>query len=104
MFLKKKRCVKIKGRVVADVRKQREGSQKYDVSSPTAATESVLITAAIDMTEGRDVAVIDAPGAFLTSDMDKEVIVILENKMVDAMLEIDKDIYGKCVIHGNNRK
>ena len=47
---------------------------------------------------------IDAPGAFLTADMDEEVILILENEMVDAVLEIDKDIYGKYVIHGKNGK
>ena len=47
---------------------------------------------------------IDAPGAFLTADMDEEVIVILENEIVDAMLEIDKDVYEKYVKHGNNDK
>ena len=57
----------------------------------------ILITTAIDATEGRDFAVIGAPGAFLTADMDKEVIVILENEMVDAMLEIDKEIYRKML-------
>ena len=36
---------------------------------------------------------IDTPRVFLTADMDKEVIVILENEMVGAMLEIDKDVY-----------
>ena len=49
-------------------------------------TELVLITAAINATGGRDVAVIDAPGEFLTTDMDKEVIIILENEMAAAML------------------
>ena len=36
-------------------------SKKYDVTSPTAATELVLITAAIDAAECWDIAVIDAP-------------------------------------------
>ena len=62
----------------------------------------ILITTSIDATEGRYVAVIDAPGAFLIADMDKEVIVILENEMVDAMLEIDKETYRKYVIHRKN--
>ena len=53
--------------------------KKPDVTSPTAATESVLTTAAIDARKGQDVSEIDAPGEFLTSDTDKEVIVILEN-------------------------
>ena len=64
----------------------------------------MLITATIDATENRDVSVIYAPGAFLTADMDEEVIVRLENKMVDAMLEIDNEIYGKCVIYRKNGK
>ena len=71
MFLKQKRCGKIKGRAVADRLNQIEISKKSDVTSPMAATESVLITAEIDVTKGWDVAVIDAPGAFLTADMDE---------------------------------
>ena len=79
MFLKQKRCGKIKCRAVTDGRKQREGSKKSDVTSPTASTESVLINAAMDAMEGRYVAVIDAPGAFLTANMDEEVIVNIKN-------------------------
>ena len=50
----------------------------------------MLVTAEMYTKEVWDVYVINAPGAFLTADMDKEVIVILENEMVDAMLEINK--------------
>ena len=64
----------------------------------------VLTTVAIDAIEGRDVAVIDAPGSFLTADMVEEVLVILENEMVNAMLEVYKEIYGKYVIHGKNKE
>ena len=71
IILKQKLCDKIKGCAVADGQKQRAGLKKSDVTSPMSATESVLITASIDATEGRDVAVIDAPVAFLTADMDK---------------------------------
>ena len=62
----------------------------------------MLITTAIDATEGRGVAVIETLGSLLTSNMDKEVIVILENDMVDTMFEIDRKIYGKYVIYGEN--
>ena len=59
------------------------------------ATESVLITAVIEATEGRDVAVIDAPGAFLTAKQEdkEEIIVILKNEMVDTMSDIGRDAY-----------
>ena len=86
------------------LRRRRWTKAKRRITSPTAATELVFITAEINATEVRDVAVIDAPGSFLTADIDKEVIVILENEMVDVMLEIDKDVYEKYVIHGKNQK
>ena len=74
--------------------------EKSDVTSPTAATESVLIIVAMDRTENQDVTVIYAPEAFLTADMYKDVIMILENEMVDAMIEIDSNLYEKYVIYG----
>ena len=77
MFLKQKRCGKINDLAVADGRTQREVSKKSDITSPTEATESVIITVAIYAKEVRYIAVIYAPGAFLTANMDKEVIVIL---------------------------
>ena len=65
-----------------------------------AANELGLVTTAIDATDFRDVAVIYAPEAFLTSDMDEDVVVLLENDMVDVMLDIDRKIYQKHVIYG----
>jgi hypothetical protein len=61
MFLKEKRDGKIKGRTVAGGNKQRDFISKEDASSPTVATEAVLLTSIIDALEGRDVAVIDIP-------------------------------------------
>ena len=50
---------------------------KFEVTSPTAVTNLVLITAEINVKEGRDMAGINAPGEFLTADMDEEIKVIL---------------------------
>ena len=36
--------------------------------------------------------------------MDENLIVVLENEMVDAMLEIYRKIYGKSVIYWKNIK
>ena len=69
MFLKQKRCGKIKGCDVTDEQKIIIGSKKLDVTSPTSATDSVFITAAIYATEIWYISVIDTPGAFLTADM-----------------------------------
>jgi hypothetical protein len=62
------------------------------------ATESVFLTAVIDALEGRDVAVIDVPGAFMQADMDELVHIRFTGKMVDLLLEIDADMYGPCVV------
>ena len=104
MFVKKKICRNLKGCAFTYGRKQRNGSNKSDVTSPTTATESVLITAKIDATENLDVTVVDATGAFLTADQDKEAIVILEIEMVNAMLDIDAELYARYVINGKNCK
>ena len=53
--------------------------EKSDVTSLTAATESFLITVAIDTTENQDVTAINASRELLTAYMEKEVIMILEN-------------------------
>jgi hypothetical protein len=44
--------------------------EKEDASSPTVATESVMLTSVNDALEGRDVATVDLPGAFLQADME----------------------------------
>ena len=63
IFLKKKRCGRIKARLCADGRPQRKLYQKNDAASPTVKTESVLLTAVEEAEEGRDVAVVAAPRA-----------------------------------------
>jgi hypothetical protein len=51
VFLKEKRDGKTKDRTVAGGNKQRGYMQKEDASSPTVATESVLLTCIIDAEE-----------------------------------------------------
>ena len=70
MFLKQKRCGKIKGRGCADGRKRRELISKEEVSSPTVSTPALIATCLIDVIEGRNVATADIPGAFLQATID----------------------------------
>jgi Reverse transcriptase (RNA-dependent DNA polymerase) len=104
MFLKRKRCGKIKGRGCADGRKQRAYITKEDAAAPTVATEAVFITAVIDAMEGREVAVVDVPGAFMQADMDSLVHVRFTGKMVDLLVEIDPKMYSTYVIMEKNEK
>jgi hypothetical protein len=99
MFLKQKRCGKVKGHGCADGRKQRRYTDQADVASPTVATEAVFLTAVIDALENHDVAVIDTPGAFMQVDLDDEMIhVHLTGKMVELLLEIDHELYESYLV------
>ncbi len=65
VFVKKKRSGQIKARKVAGGNKQRDFISKEDASSPTVATELVLLTSVVDVKENRNVAIIDIPNAFI---------------------------------------
>ena len=65
MFLKQNRNGDIKGRGCADGLPERVYKSKLETSSPTVCTESVFIGCAMDAKEGRDVAHVDIPCAFL---------------------------------------
>jgi hypothetical protein len=97
MFLKEKRDGSIKGRTVAGGNKQRDYISKEDASSPTVATESVLLTCIIDAEEGRDVAVIDIPNnAFIQMRIEDEkdmAIIKLRGVLVDILVELAPDVY-----------
>jgi hypothetical protein len=89
MFLKDKRNGKIKGRTVAGGNKERSHISKEDSSSPTVATEAVLLTCIIDAEEGRDVAVVDISNAFIqTKFEDKADMAIIKVRgiLVDMLL------------------
>ena len=72
MFLKEKRCGKIKGRGCANGKPQKMHIDKDDAASLTVSIEAVFLNLLIDAWEKRYVAVIDIPGAFIQADMDVE--------------------------------
>ena len=100
MFLKEKRDGKIKGRTVAGGNKQRDYISKEDASSPTVATESVLLSCIIDAEEERDVAVIDIPNAFIQTRVEDEkdmAFIKIRGILVDILVAIAPDVYKPYV-------
>jgi hypothetical protein len=93
MFLKQKRCGKIKARGCADGRKQRLWKTKEETSSPTVRTESVFLTAAIDAREKRAVITCDIPGAFMQADIDEVVHVKFEGEVAELLVKVDPSTY-----------
>jgi hypothetical protein len=91
MFLKLKRDGKIKGRTVTGGNKQRDYISKEDASSPTVATESVLLSCITDAEEHRDVAVVDIPNAFVQTRVENEkniAFIKIRGILVDILVEI----------------
>ena len=100
IFLTEKRTGEIKGRTVAGGNKQRNYIEKEDASSPTVATESVIITSVVDAKENRHTAVIDVPNAFIqtvVNDKGRRVIIRIRGMLVDILVKIAPDIYEPYV-------
>lgn len=99
MFLKKKRCGRIKGRGCVDGRKQRLYKSKEETSSPTVTTEGLFLSSVIDAKEGRDVATCDIPGAFLQAEIDEIIHMRLTGPLALLLTKVDKNLYEKYVTY-----
>eukprot|EP00957_Ditylum_brightwellii_P046568 3533435-Ditylum_brightwellii.AAC.1 len=98
MFLKQKRCEKIKGRWCADGCKQQVYKTKKETSVPTVAIESFVLSCILDAEEKRDVATADIPGAFMQADIDKMLHMKVEGTMAELLVKLDPTIYRKYVV------
>ena len=102
MFLKEKRCGKIKGRGCADGRKQRLWKKKEETTSPTISTEALFLMCLIIARERRHVISTDIPGAFMQSDIDELIHVKLEGEIADLLIRRDPS-YKKYVTRENGK-
>ena len=91
MFLKRKRCGKIKARGCADGRPQREYLSKDESSSPTVSIYALMTSCLMDAIEGRKVATCDIPGAFLQVDWpaDRDCYLKFDGVMVSMICDIN---------------
>jgi Reverse transcriptase (RNA-dependent DNA polymerase) len=70
---------------------------KEDVSSPTVSIEVVLLSRVIDIQEGRDVATVNIPGAFMQADPNEVLHMRLEGHMAEMLVKLDPQIYRKHI-------
>ena len=98
MFLKEKRCGKVKGRGCADGRKQRLWKTKEETSSPTISTEALFLMCLMIAQERRCVVTCDVPGAFMQADIDEQVHIKLEGEIAELLIRRDPS-YKKFVTH-----
>ena len=89
----------IKSRMVADGSKQRscEGYEKSDGSSPTARTDSVIMTGVVDAHERRHIAIIDVENAFLQSENDQRIIMAIRGKTAELLVRLNPALYWSYI-------
>jgi len=109
-LIKEKNDGTIKGRCCADGRQQRQWISKEESASPTAATESVLLTGVIEAKEQRNVITLDVPNAFIQTYLENEkerIILVLRGQAAEILIDIAPTIYkdyahteaGKTVLY-----
>ncbi len=81
LFLKEKRTRKIKGRACINGAPQRVCIPKEEAVSPTVSTESTFITASIAAHEHKKVRCYNIPSAFVNTDMDEDVLMVLKGDL-----------------------
>jgi hypothetical protein len=100
MFVKKKQSGQIKAHKVAKGNKQKDFISKENASSPTVATESVLLTSLVDAQENRGVAIVDISNAFIQTVMEDDedkVVMRITGHMVDVLVKVAPKVYGPYV-------
>ena len=110
MFLGEKRDKTIKGRMVYNGKPTREWLSRVDSTSPTAALESIMLTAIVDAKEGRDVMSCDIPNAFIQTMLpkveagDERVIMKITGVLVSLLVNLSPEVYGPYVVSDKHRK
>ena len=86
---------KIKSWMVSNGSKQRsyEGYEKSNGSSPTARTDSVVMTGVVDAHERRNIAIIDVENAFLQSKNDQRIIMVIRGKTAELPVWFNPALY-----------
>jgi len=97
LFLKEKRTGDIKGRACINGAPQQDYIAKEDAASPTVSTESTFITASIAAHERRVVRCYDVPSAFVNTDVDEDVIMVLKGDLAEMMMQLTPEVYRKYV-------
>ena len=97
LFLKEKRTGQIKGRACINGVPQRAYIRKEEAALPTILTESTFITAAISASENRKIRCYYVPSAFVNTDVDKDVLVVLKGDLATKLLNIAPEVYQRYI-------
>jgi hypothetical protein len=110
MFLGEKRDKSIKAQMVYSGKPSRDWRSKEDSSSSTAALESIMLTAIVDVKEDRDLMSCDIPNASLQTKLpdaecpNEKVIMKITGVLVDLLVIISPETYGSYVVMDKHRR
>jgi hypothetical protein len=88
---------------------QREYTNRDEAASPTAMTESILLTATIDAKQRRDVMTADIPNAFVQTDINErekgeQIVMKICGQLVDMLVNLSPETYADYVVNEDNSK
>ena len=92
-----KRNGEIKGRTSVHGRKQRLCIPPKDTASLIVSTESLFLSCLIDAVEKRSVATCGIVGVYLNTEMVDKIYIVIRQKIVDILLEVNKGNYRAFV-------
>jgi hypothetical protein len=70
---------------------------KEEAALPTILTESTFIMAAIAASKRRKVHCYDIPSAFVNTDVDEYVFMVLEGELITMLLQIALEVYQRYI-------
>ena len=106
MILKEKRSGEVKARGVAGGHKDRGKIPPEDATSPTASTEALYISSAVDAFERRFVGLLDIPSSYFHALAGDRInsVVVLEGVLVDLYVQVDPTVASKIHYSKNGKK
>ncbi len=109
IFLTEKQDGRTKGRTCTNGSTQGDYVNREEAASPTAMTESHLITATIDAKEERDIMTADIPNAFVQTEIEEgrkgeRIVIKIYGALVDMLVHIIPETYKDSVVYENQTK
>ena len=101
MFITENRNRDIKASKVEDGSNQRtyDGYNKLDGSSLNVLTDSILLIDVVDVHEKREIAILDIDNAFLHTENDEKIRMLLRGNLAEMMVQVDPIMYCKYVTY-----
>ena len=109
IFLVEKQNGDAKARTCINGSTQREYMGRDEAASPTASTESIIITSVIDAKQHRDVMTADIPNAFVQTPLGAKAVgeritMKIRGPLVDMLEELSPEVYSKFVVYEGPKK